>query len=90
MTFNKEQKEYEAYISDIDVPPIDDEQMELLMDNPPMQCEVKQDCESFQNYGDKCRCIRSVFKHYTHYEHYQTRLKNEIEQAFAEIVFKDR
>lgn len=71
-----------------DIPPIDNEHMQDLLENPPMLCGDKWDCP-VNNEGKKCRCILSVFPHETHYEHYLELVKHKIESAFVDLIQKD-
>ena len=68
------------------IPPIDNEHMEDLLENPPMLCGDR-DCP-VDTYGRKCRCLLSVFPHETHYEHYLELVKHKIESAFVDLIQK--
>ena len=84
---DKEQTELDAFMDPNNVPPIDEEQMQGLLKNPPMYCEDKEtSCISYMENGERCRCIRSIFKHNKHYEHYKNKVKDELEHAFIDLI----
>ena len=87
---DKEQKELEAFMDTSKVSPIDEKLMQDLLKNPPMFCENKDTCSSYIENGDRCRCIRSVFKHNAHYEHYLNLVKDELEHSFIDLISKQR
>jgi len=69
------------------IPPIDVEQMQDFLDNPPLLCG-DEDCP--RNYeGTYCRCITTVFKHETHYKHYLGLIKVKVESAFVDLIQKN-
>jgi len=87
-SFEQEQKEYEAFMDTTNVPPIDETQMQYLLKNPPILCEGEDACTKYYEHGDRCRCIRTVFKWNAHYEHYLNLVKAEVEHAFTDLITK--
>ena len=69
------------------VPPIDEQHIRDLIDNPPMLCG---DCECPQDFeGNYCRCITAVFQHEEHYLLYKKLIKQKIESAFVGLIKMD-
>ena len=81
-----EEMELEAFMDMENIPPLDETHIKNLIENPPMLCEGG--C-SDEDEGT-CKCIRTVFKHYTHYQHYLALIKNDIELAFVDLLNKGR
>ena len=61
-SLDKEQIEMDAFMDTSNVPPIDEEQMQDLLQHPPVRCEDKEHCMSYLENGERCRCIRSIFQ----------------------------
>lgn len=68
-------------------PPIDEEHLKALIDNPPMLCG-ECDCPR-DSTGNYCKCIRSVFEHEEHYLLYLKLVKQKIESAFVDLIRKN-
>ena len=77
--------EIDAFMDSNNVPPLDENHIQNIINNPPMLCEGG--CSEDTEY---CKCIRTVFQHYSHYEHYLAVIKNEMEDTFVELLFKKR
>ena len=80
-----EEMELEAFMDMGNIPPLDETHIQNLLENPPMLCEGG--CSDEEG---TCKCIRTVFKHYTHYQHYLALIKNDIELAFVDLLNKGR
>ena len=84
----QEKHELEMWSNPLDIPEIDIEQMETLLEHPPKLCDDQDHCNSYRLSGDRCKCIRTLFLHETHYELYKQLVKQKIEQGFWELISK--
>lgn len=83
-----EQQELKVWCDPINIPDIDEQEMQNILDNPPVLCDELEACYSHEISGDYCRCIRSVFKHEEHYLHFLDLVRNRLQQGFEGILTK--
>ena len=53
-------------------------------------CEKPQNCDSHQQYGECCRCIRENFDSPRSYEHWKHSITNLLESEVENLVRKNR
>ena len=84
-------KEMEIFFNDDLAPPIDEEFMQQLLENPPKLCkDFGTPCSEYDETEGRCKCIRTVFKHNKHYQHYLSLVKAKVERSFVELISKKR
>lgn len=80
-------KSYNDFYLRENIPPIDENHIVALVENPPVLCGCT-DCP--KDLNDRyCKCITTVFQHETHYLLYKKLIKQKIESAFVELLKKE-
>lgn len=73
-----------------DIPDVDLNKMEQLMENPPIRCDEKDECVSYYLSGDNCRCVRSLFPHQSHYFLYKNMVEEKIKTTLINCITEDK
>jgi len=81
-----EENEMRDWTQEENIPELQLDKLEMILENPPKRCEDKFECVSYHLNGDNCRCIRTIFPHKSHYELFLLMAEAKIKSELSECL----